>query len=195
MKNIFDFVCAFIGLVILTPLLIIISIIIKIGSKGPILFKQERVGLKGQHFKILKFRSMFIDRPTLSSLITIGDRDPRVTKVGFFIRKFKIDELPQLINVLKGEMSLVGPRPEVAKYVNLYTAEQRMVLEMKPGITDMASIKYRNESEILALQQDPELYYAQIIMPDKININLKYANYTKTVFGSIRVIFETLKSI
>jgi lipopolysaccharide/colanic/teichoic acid biosynthesis glycosyltransferase len=195
MKNLFDFICAFLALIVLTPLLIAISVIIKIESHGPILFRQERVGLKGQYFKILKFRSMYTDRPNLGSLITIGDKDPRVTKIGYYIRRFKIDELPQIINVLKGEMSFVGPRPEVPKYVALYTKEQKKVLDMKPGITDMASIKYRNESEILALQENPELYYINVIMPDKININIKYANWTKTVAGSLRIIFKTLKSI
>jgi lipopolysaccharide/colanic/teichoic acid biosynthesis glycosyltransferase len=173
-KRIFDIFWILVGMPLLIPLFIIIAILIKLDDGGPVFFVQERIGYKGKPFKIWKFRTMVVGAEQKGSLITVG-RDPRITRVGYFLRKFKLDELPQLFNVLKGEMSLVGPRPEVEKYVKLYTPEQLKVLDIMPGITDPASIKYSNESEILGQFQDPEKAYVEIIMPEKIKINLQYA--------------------
>jgi lipopolysaccharide/colanic/teichoic acid biosynthesis glycosyltransferase len=174
-KRIFDIFWILVGIPFLIPLFIIIAILIKLDDGGPVFFVQERIGYKGKPFKIWKFRTMVVDAEQQGSLITVG-RDPRITRVGYFLRKFKLDELPQLFNVLKGEMSLVGPRPEVEKYVKLYTPEQLKVLDIMPGITDPASIRYSNESEILGQFQDPEKAYVEIIMPEKIKLNLEYAS-------------------
>ncbi|MBM7581718.1 lipopolysaccharide/colanic/teichoic acid biosynthesis glycosyltransferase [Caldicoprobacter guelmensis] len=173
-KRIFDIFWVLVGMPFLIPLFIIIPILIKLDDGGPVFFVQERIGYKGKPFKIWKFRTMVVGAEQKGNLITVG-RDPRITRVGYFLRKFKLDELPQLFNVLKGEMSLVGPRPEVEKYVKLYTLEQRKVLDIMPGITDPASIRYSNESEILGQFQDPEKAYVEIIMPEKIKLNLEYA--------------------
>ncbi|MGC8931657.1 MAG: sugar transferase, partial [Dictyoglomus sp.] len=160
---------------------------------GPIFFVQKRVGYKGKSFLMWKFRTMVVDAEKKGSLITVG-KDPRITKVGYFLRKFKLDEFPQLINVLKGEMSLVGPRPEVEKYVNLYTSEQRKVLDIIPGMTDPASIKYVNENEILASAEDPEKVYIEVIMPEKIKLNLKYYE-TASCWTDFLVIIKTILRI
>lgn len=151
------------------------AIWIKLDSKGPIFYMQTRVGKNNKDFKLFKFRSMRVGSDK-KGLITIGGRDPRVTRSGYFIRKYKLDEFPQLINVLIGDMSLVGPRPEVRKYVNLYTSEQMHVLDVRPGITDLASIRYRNENELLEKANDPEQYYRDVIMQDKLKLNLEYVN-------------------
>ncbi len=168
-----DILFAFFGLIVLSPLLLIIWLLIVLTSKGGGFYKQIRVGKNGYDFKLYKFRSMRVDADK-GSLITIGGRDSRITKVGYFIRKFKIDELPQLFNVLKGDMSLVGPRPEVRKYVDLYTDEQKKVLSVRPGITDYASIEYVDENEILGKAENPDDVYINQIMPEKINLNMKY---------------------
>jgi len=173
-KRVFDFICSILGLIVLSPIFFIIALMIKIEDGGPVLFIQKRVGYKDRPFFMYKFRTMVVDAEKKGNLLTVGG-DPRITKSGRLLRKFKLDELPQLINVLKGEMSLVGPRPEVEKYVNLYTNEQRKVLNLYPGITDPASIEYVNESELLAQSSDPEKLYVEKIMPEKIRINLEYA--------------------
>lgn len=173
MIRFFDFLFSLLGILLLSPLLIIIYILIILETKGSGLYIQERVGLNGKDFKLYKFRSMVVGSDK-KSLITIGGNDIRITKTGFFIRKYKIDELPQLFNVLIGDMSLVGPRPEVRKYVDLYTKEQREVLNIKPGITDYASIEYVNENEILGMALDPNKTYIEEIMPAKIELNIKY---------------------
>ena len=164
-KRIFDIVCSGLGLIILSPFLLFVAIRIKMGSDGPVFFKQIRVGEKGREFKILKFRTMVVDAEKLGRQITVGN-DNRITKIGAFLRKYKIDELPQLINVFKGDMSLVGPRPEVPRYVNMYTEEQRRVLDVKPGITDLASIRYRDENELLGKAENPDEFYINTIMHD-----------------------------
>ena len=161
-KRIFDFLVSLLGIVILSPVFIIVSIAIKIDSKGSILFLQKRVGKDGREFNIYKFRTMVTDAEKLGKQITIGN-DSRITKVGAFLRKFKIDELPQLFNVLLGDMSLVGPRPEVPKYVALYNDEQKKVLSIRPGITDMASLRYKDENDILGKVDNPEEYYINVI--------------------------------
>ena len=175
-------------------ILFVISLLIKVTSEGPIFYKQNRVGLKGKLFLIWKFRTMYINSESIGLPITIGDRDPRVTHFGFLLRKFKLDELPQLFNVLKGEMSLVGPRPEVEKYVMYYSDKQRKVLDVKPGITDMASIVFKNENEILSKFNQPEDIYIKEIMPQKIELNMSYIN-NRNVFLYFKIIVLTLKAI
>ncbi len=173
MIRFFDILFSLLGVLILLPVFVIIYFLVIAESKGRAFYCQNRVGKDGIDFKLFKFRSM---QPGADkqSLITIGGRDPRLTKMGIFIRRFKLDELPQLFNVLKGDMSLVGPRPEVRKYVNLYTPEQRKVLNVRPGITDYASIEYVEENMLLGSANDPEKVYVQEIMPDKIRLNMKY---------------------
>ena len=204
MIRFFDFILSLVGLVVLAPIFIVLAIWIKIDSKGPVFYKQVRVGRNGIDFGLFKFRSMVVDADK-KGLITVGGRDPRITRSGYFIRKYKLDELPQLINVLLGDMSLVGPRPEVRKYVELYTDEQQKVLSVKPGITDYASIEYMDENEILGKSNDPEKTYIEEIMPEKIKYNMKYINNKnlfeyflfKLVISSIyfKIIFLTLLKI
>ena len=189
----FDFVLSLVGLVILAPIFIVLAVWIKIDSVGPVFYKQIRVGQNGKDFGLFKFRSMVVDADK-KGLITVGGRDPRITRSGYFIRKYKLDELPQLINVLVGDMSLVGPRPEVRKYVNLYTDEQQKVLSVKPGITDYASIEYMDENEILGKSSDPEKTYIEDIMPEKIKYNMKYIN-NKNLFEYFKIIFLTVLKI
>jgi len=190
MTRIFDFIAALVGLVILLPVLILVAIIIKLDDHGPVFFRQVRVGRGGVPFRIWKFRTMAVDSEKLGRSITVGE-DRRITRAGAWLRRWKLDELPQLINVIVGEMGFVGPRPEVPRYVALYTEAQRKVLELRPGITDLASIAYRNESEILQAQADPDAHYVNVIMVDKIRINLDYAARAN-VWRNIRVILATL---
>jgi len=189
----FDFILSLVGLVVLAPIFIVLAIWIKIDSKGPVFYKQVRVGQNGIDFGLFKFRSMVVDADK-KGLITVGGRDPRITRSGYFIRKYKLDELPQLINVLVGDMSLVGPRPEVRKYVDLYTDEQQKVLSVKPGITDYASIEYMDENEILGKSSDPEKTYIEEIMPEKIKYNMKYIN-NKNLFEYFKIILLTVLKI
>lgn len=193
MKRIFDIFFSFIGLVFLLPFLLLIGLLIVLDSKGGIFYKQVRVGLNGQDFHLFKFRSMRTDADK-KGLLTVGGRDNRITRVGYFIRKYKIDELAQLINVLLGDMSLVGPRPEVRKYVDLYTNEQKKVLNVKPGITDYASIEYSNESELLGKAKDPEQVYIHEIMPAKLKLNLKYIA-EQGMMTDVKIILNTLLKI
>ncbi|NLZ35844.1 MAG: sugar transferase [Clostridiales bacterium] len=189
-KRIFDIIVSLIGIIIISPILIIVAISIKLDSKGNVLFLQKRIGKDGKPFNIYKFRTMVSDAERLGAQITVG-RDSRITKVGAFLRKYKIDELPQLFNVLKGDMSLVGPRPEVPKYVELYTEEERRVLEVRPGITDLASIRYRDENDILGKVENPEEYYIKVIMKDKLKLNLEYIEKSN-VFYDIYLIIKTI---
>ena len=189
-KRIFDLICATLGLIALSLVLIGIAIKIKAGSDGPVFFKQIRVGEKGREFEILKFRTMVVDAEKLGKQITVGN-DNRITKIGAFLRKYKLDELPQLINVFKGDMSLVGPRPEVPRYVKLYNEEQKKVLEVKPGITDLASIRYRDENDLLGGVENPEEFYINTIMPDKLALNLEYISKNNIVFD-IYIILKTI---
>jgi len=193
MIRFFDFFFTVLGLIILSPLFLIVAIWIKLDSSGPVFYKQTRVGRNNKDFKLLKFRSMVTDADK-KGLITVGGRDPRVTQSGYFIRKYKLDELPQLINVLKNDMSLVGPRPEVRKYVDLYNEIQRMVLSVKPGITDYASIEYIDENEILGKAENPEKIYIQQIMPEKIKYNMKYIQ-NRSVKEYFKIIFLTIGKI
>lgn len=185
-----DLLFSFLGLIFLFPLFLFIAIAIKLSSNGPVFYQQSRVGLHGKMFNVLKFRSMRLNSDKLG-LITVGGRDPRVTSFGYFLRKYKLDELPQLINVFLGDMSLVGPRPEVKKYVDLYSEEQRRVLSIRPGITDWASIYYRDENTILGQSSNPERDYIDIVMPDKLRYNLIYIeNYGSLEY--LKIIFSTL---
>jgi len=188
--RIFDILISAVALVILLPLFIVIAFLIKITSPGPVFFRQVRVGKGNKDFKIFKFRTMFVNAAQLGSL-TVGSKDPRITDIGFFLRKYKLDELPQLFNVFAGEMSIVGPRPELRKYVNMYTEEQMKILNVKPGITDYASIEYRNENELLAKASNPEQYYIDHVMPDKIQLNHKYL-LNRTPASYFKVIAHTL---
>lgn len=193
MKRLFDIVASAIGLLLLSPLFLILAVWIKCDSNGPVFYKQKRVGRGNKDFDLYKFRSMRVGADKLG-LITVGGRDPRITRSGYFIRKYKLDEFPQLINVLKGDMSIVGPRPEVRKYVDLYTLEQLQVLQVRPGITDPASIRYRNENELLAQVEEPERYYREVIMPDKLRLNLEYVQ-TMSLGEDLRLIFSTFRAI
>lgn len=193
-KRIFDFLVSLLGIIILSPILIIVSIAIKIDSKGDILFLQKRVGRYGKEFNIYKFRTMITDAEKLGKQITVG-KDNRITKVGAFLRKYKIDELPQLFNVLKGDMSLVGPRPEVPRYVKLYNEEQKRVLNVRPGITDMASLRYKDENEILGNVDNPEEYYINVIMKDKLALNLEYIEKSNVFFDIYLIIKTIIKCI
>ncbi len=190
MKRIFDILVSGVGLILLSPILFFISLWIKLDSKGPVFYRQTRVGRGNRDFKIFKFRSMNTGADK-GSLITIGGRDPRITRSGYFIRKYKIDELPQLINVFIGDMSFVGPRPEVRRYVEMYTVEQMQVLSVRPGITDVASIKYRNENEILGSVENPDEYYIRVLMPDKLRLNMEYMD-KRTFFSDIKIILITV---
>lgn len=193
MKRIFDIIASGLGIACLSPLFLILAIWIKADSRGPVFYRQTRVGRHNRDFRLFKFRSMRPNSDRLG-LITIGGRDPRVTRSGYYIRKYKLDELPQLINVFIGDMSLVGPRPEVRKYVDMYTPEQLHVLDVRPGITSLASIRYRNENDILAAADDPDRAYIEQVMPDKLAIDLQYVTRAN-LLTDIRIIFSTLAAI
>lgn len=189
MKRLFDIVASGLGLLCLSPLLLIVAIWIKLDSPGPVFFRQVRVGRYNKDFRIFKFRSMKVGSDK-GSQITVGGHDSRITRSGYFIRKTKIDELPQLINVFIGDMSLVGPRPEVRHYVDMWTPEQLHVLDVRPGITDPASIRYRNENELLEKAEDPERYYVEVIMQDKIKLYLEYVEKHSFLYD-LKLIFQT----
>ena len=193
MKRLFDIVASGCGLLVLSPVFLVVAIWIKLDSHGPVFYRQVRVGYKNKDFRIFKFRSMRIGADK-GSLVTIGGRDPRITRSGYFIRKYKLDELPQLINVFVGDMSLVGPRPEVRHYVDYWTTEQMHVLDVRPGITDPASIKFRNENELMGKAENPEDYYINVIMQEKIKLYLEYVEYA-SFWYDIKLIFKTFKVI
>ena len=192
LKRIFDITLSLFGLIILLPFMLIIAILIKIDSKGSVFFKQIRVTKNGKEFKIFKYRTMRVGSDKYSQ-ITVG-KDGRITKIGSFLRKYKLDEIPQLINVLIGDMSLVGPRPEVPKYVALYTDEQKEILKVRAGITDYASIEFSDENDLLASEEDPEKAYIEKIMPKKIELNKKYLSEI-SILTDIKIILLTIKKI
>ncbi len=192
-KRLFDIIISFLALVILLPVLIIISIWVLLDSKGGIFYRQTRVGKNNHDFTLLKFRTMHPGADT-KGLLTVGERDPRITGAGYSLRRTKLDELPQLINILAGDMSLVGPRPEVRKYVDLYTDEQLKVLDIRPGLTDNASLAYIDESEILAKSEDPEKTYIETILPAKLELNLQYIR-ERSMVKDIGIIFRTISGI
>jgi lipopolysaccharide/colanic/teichoic acid biosynthesis glycosyltransferase len=193
MKRFADILLSFCAIVTLMLPGLIISLLIKLSSKGKVFFTQTRVGRSGKEFAILKFRSM---RPSAESSgqLTVGENDPRITGIGNFLRKTKLDETPQLINIIKGEMSIVGPRPEVPKYVALYNEEQRKVLNVRPGLTDLASLEYFEENRLLGESDDPERTYIDTIMPHKLSLNLKYIQ-ERSIMLDIRIILRTMMRI
>jgi lipopolysaccharide/colanic/teichoic acid biosynthesis glycosyltransferase len=193
LKRLFDILFSFLSLVFLLPVFLVISILIVLGSKGGVFFTQTRVGKNQQDFKLLKFRTMFTGSEK-KGLLTVGDSDNRITSTGKWLRKAKLDELPQLLNILKGDMSFVGPRPEVKKYVDLYDKEQLRVLSVRPGLTDYASIEYVNENEILAKYPDPEKAYIEIIMPAKLELNKKYIK-EKNLLVDLKIILRTIGKV
>lgn len=189
LKRLFDILLSIIGLTCLFPAFIIVAILIKIDSKGPIFFFQERIGKDFKPFSIIKFRTM-VHKDNNGPLITAGG-DQRITRVGRYLRRYKIDEFPQLLNVLKGDMSLVGPRPEVKKYVDLFESEYRKILTVRPGITDPASLRYINEEDMLAVSQDHEEFYIKKILPDKIKLSLEYIKHPNIINDAL-IILKTL---
>ena len=193
LKRFFDIVCSLAGILILLPFFILISLFVILDSRGGVFYRQVRVGKNNKDFFLLKFRTMQTGADK-KGLLTVGSKDSRVTRMGYYLRKYKLDELPQLFNVLFGSMSLVGPRPEVRKYVDLYNNEQQQVLSVKPGITDYASIEYANENEILAKAENPEQTYINEIMPHKLLLNLKYIKEQGFV-TDIKIIFRTIGKI
>ena len=193
MIRFFDILFSIIGLVLLSPLFTVLYLLIRIESQGGGFYSQKRIGKNGKPFKLFKFRSMRIGSDK-KGLITIGEKDNRITKTGFILRKYKLDELPQLWNVFIGDMSLVGPRPEVKKYTDLYTEEQKQVLQVRPGITDWASIKYVDENKILGESKDPDDAYVNLIMPNKIKLNMVYIQH-QTLGEYFKIIFTTFKEI
>ena len=192
-KRIFDVVFSLFGIIFLLPVFLVVIFLLKLDSKGSIIYKQVRVGLNLNNFELYKFRTMCKDADK-KGLLTVGDHDNRITRFGYWLRKYKIDELPQLFNILKGEMSFVGPRPEVLKYVQLYDAVQKRVLTVKPGITDWASIRFINENQLLENADDPENYYINTIIPTKVSENLKYIDHNN-LWIDLKIISTTLKSI
>ena len=193
MKRALDILFSLIGILLLSPVFIVLAVLIKLESAGPVIYKQSRVGLLNVDFNIYKFRTMYLNSDK-KGLITIGDRDPRVTTMGYYLRKLKLDELPQLFNVLFGHMSLVGPRPEVRKYVNYYSETDLEVLNVRPGITDYASIQFRNENEILKNAPNPNKKYIDEILPIKLSLNKKYLK-EKSLITDIKILFLTFISI
>ena len=192
-KRTFDILFSFIGLICIAPVFIVLFTLIAADSKGGIFYKQVRIGKNLKPFKLFKFRSMYTDADK-KGLLTVGNNDKRITKIGYYLRKYKLDELPQLINVFIGNMSFVGPRPEVEKYVKLYNNEQLKVFNVKPGITDWASIQYVNENELLAKSKNPEKTYIDEIMPAKLKLNLAYVN-DNNILVDIKIILLTIKAI
>ena len=193
LKRLMDIVVSGGALLVIWPVLLIVALAIKIDDPGPVFYRQVRVGRGGRTFRIFKFRTMVVDADKKGLAITVG-RDNRITRVGALLRRTKLDELAQLINVFTGDMSFVGPRPEVQKYVDLYTPYQRQVLLVRPGITDYASIAYRNENDLLAGAEDPERMYIDVIMPDKIELNMKYLREISPA-ADIRLIFGTILAV
>ena len=192
-KRLFDIGLSLTAIVMMSPVFFFVAILLKFDSKGAVFYRQVRVGLNEKKFKLVKFRTMHVDSDR-KGLLTVGDRDARITPLGYWLRKYKIDELPQLINVLGGDMSFVGPRPEVSRYVELYDNFQRRVLTMKPGITDWASIEFIDENRLLASADDPETFYIQTIIPQKITQNLKYIDH-HNIWIDLKIISQTLRGI
>ncbi len=193
MKRFLDLLCSIVALVLLAPLWLLIALAIMLESRGGVLYRQSRVGRDNRDFTLYKFRTMRTGSDK-KGLLTVGDRDSRVTRVGYFLRKYKLDEFPQLINIIKGDMSIVGPRPEVRKYVDMYTPEQMKVLSVRPGLTDYASVRYVHESEILARSDNPEQTYINEVMPAKLVLNLEYIQH-QSLKEDIKLIFQTFAAI
>jgi len=193
LKRLFDVVFSVIGLILLLPVLLLISVLIKLDSKGPVLFIQGRVGKNNEDFNIYKFRTMRV-QSDIKGLLTLGNNDSRITKMGYFLRRYKIDEFPQLINILKGDMSFVGPRPELRYYVNFYNEDDMNIFKVRPGITGLASLKYRNEVELLKAAKDPEEFFIKTIIPDKLNYNKEYIS-KRNFFFDLKLIGLTIVKV
>ena len=189
MKRLFDLTASLIGLIVLFPIFIVVSVLVKISSEGPVFFVQKRIGKNGKVFQMIKFRSMAVIQSSDSTISIKGDM--RIAKTGAFLRKYKLDELPELFNVLRGDMSIVGPRPDVSGYADKLEGEDVLILELRPGITGPASLKYANEEEILELQEDPVKYNDEVIYPDKVKLNLDYY-HNNNLLGDIKIIFATI---
>ena len=189
MKRLFDITASLIGLIVLFPLFIVVSVLVKTSSEGPVFFVQKRIGKNGKVFQMIKFRSMTVIQSSDSTISIKGD--VRITKIGALLRKYKLDELPELFNVLRGDMSIVGPRPDVSGYADNLEGENLLILELRPGITGPASLKYANEEETLALQEDPVKYNDDVIYPDKVKLNLDYY-YNNNLWIDIKIIFATI---
>lgn len=192
MKRTFDSIVSLAGLILLSPLFVLVATMIRLTSRGPVFFRQERIGRGFRPFKILKFRTMVPDAPKLGGQLTAG-KDPRITPIGRFLRKTKLDELPQLINVFLGDMSFVGPRPEVGRYVELYHADYEFLLTVRPGITDLASLKYRHESELLGQFPDPDAAYINVLLPDKIALGREYIRRSSIWFDLVLILKTVLR--
>lgn len=192
MLRFLDWILSLLLLILCIPVFLLLALWIKIDSRGPVIYRQKRVGRYGKEFSMFKFRTMYQGNDKL--LLTLGDDDKRITPVGYYLRKFKLDELPQLVNVFLGEMSIVGPRPEVKKYVDLYTDEQKTILNVRPGITDYASIAYANENELLARHPNPEQYYIDKIMPEKIKLNRVFIDQP-SIGNYFKIILLTAKKV
>ncbi len=190
MKRLFDFSISFIGFIVISPIFFVIALLIKVTSGGPVFYKQDRVGLNGKLFRLYKFRSMVSDADKIGTSVTTK-HDPRVTPIGKFLRRFKLDELPQLINVLKGDMSFVGPRPDVPGFADKLQGEDRIILTVRPGITGPATLKYRNEEALLAAQADPDKYNAEVIYPDKVRLNREYVK-NQSFLGDMKYLLMTV---
>lgn len=193
LKRFFDIIFSISGLIVLFPLFLVIAILILLDSRGGVFYFQTRVGKNSRDFRLIKFRTMFINSEH-EGLLTIGNTDIRITKFGKWLRRYKVDEFPQLVNILKGEMSFVGPRPEVKKYVDLYNYGQIKVLSVRPGLTDYASLEYINENETLEQYDNPEKIYIEKIMPEKLSLNIKYIN-EKGFFTDLKIIQKTIQKI
>ena len=193
MKRIFDIVFSLTGIIILSPFFLLFAVLIIIDSGFPVVYVQKRVGKDSSDFSLLKFRTMHVDSDK-KGLLTVGKNDSRITRIGYFLRKYKLDELLQLLNVLAGDMSLVGPRPEVRKYIEIYNEEQKKVLSVKPGITDYASMIYSDESEILSRTNEPEKHYISHVMPAKLKLNLKYIE-NQGLITDLNIILKTIGRI
>jgi len=193
-KRSMDIAASTAGLILLMPLFVAVAVAIRCDSRGPVFFLQQRVGRGGRPFRLVKFRTMVPNAPALGGSLTASHQDPRITRVGHFLRKTKIDELPQLINVLRGEMSLVGPRPEVSKYVELFPADYEYLLKVRPGITDLASLTYRDEAALLETSSDPEQEYIERVLPDKIALSRRYVE-SMSPWLDLRLIIRTLLGI
>jgi lipopolysaccharide/colanic/teichoic acid biosynthesis glycosyltransferase len=189
-KRLFDFIISLSILIIISPVVIFLALIIKVFSGSPVIYKQERIGIKGKVFKLYKFRTMFVNADKIGTSVT-AKNDSRVTPVGRFLRRLKLDELPQLINVLKGDMSFVGPRPDVPGYADKLQGEDRIILNVRPGITGPATLKYRNEEEMLVKQENPDKYNAEVIYPDKVRLNRMYAQ-NNSFFKDMKYILMTI---
>ncbi len=193
-KRIFDIVFSATGLILLAPILLLIALLIKLDSKGPVLFIQGRVGKNNRDFNIYKFRTMQVQSEK-GGLLTLGNNDSRITKIGYFLRRYKIDEFPQLINILKGDMSFVGPRPELRYYVNFYNEDDMKIFQVRPGITGLASLKYRNEVELLKTAKDPETFFIETIIPDKLKFNKEYIKRRSFFFDLKLIVLTVVKVI